>query len=81
MGMYKMEQTRPEVSHIANNVNFHAGILRASDWLKNNQLLSQLTHAYYRDTVLLTLQAWSVKPCKNQKKATCFKNSPLIKVH
>ena len=28
---------------------------------------------------LLNLQAWPVRPCKNQK--TSFKNSPLIKVH
>ena len=27
---------------------------------------------------LLNLQAWPVKPCKNQK--TSFKNSPLIKL-
>ena len=33
------------------------------------------------DNRLLILQAWLVKACKNQKKATCFKNSPLIKVH
>ena len=30
-------------------------ILLTSDWFKNNQLLSQLTHAYYRDTVPLRL--------------------------
>ena len=28
--------------------------LLASDWLKNNQLLSHLTHAHYRDTVPLS---------------------------
>ena len=32
---------------------------------------------------LLILQAWPMKQCtcKHQKKATCFKNSPLIKMH
>ena len=40
---------------ILNYVNFLARILLTSDWFKNNQLLSQLTHAYYRDTVPLRL--------------------------
>ena len=29
-------------------------LILASDWFKNNQLLSQLTHAHYRDTVPLS---------------------------
>ena len=29
-------------------------MLLASDWFKDNQLLSQLTHAHYRDTVPLS---------------------------
>ena len=36
---------------ILNYVNFFACILLAFDWFKNNQLLSQLTHAHYCDTV------------------------------
>ena len=39
---------------ILNYVNLPACILLASDWFKNNQLLSKLTHAHYRDTVALT---------------------------
>ena len=39
---------------ILNYVNFLAYILLASDWFKDNQLLSQLTHAHYHDTVPLT---------------------------
>ena len=38
---------------IVNFVDFLACILLASDWFKDNQLLSQLTHAHYRDTVPL----------------------------
>ena len=53
MGIYKIEHKRPEDSRFANNVNFLACILLASDWFKDNQLLSQLTHAHYRDTVPL----------------------------
>ena len=37
-----MQQKRPEVSRLA------------TDWFKNNQLLSQLTHAHYRNTVPLS---------------------------
>ena len=51
MGIYKIEHKRPEDSRFANNVNFLACILLASDWFKDNQLLPQLTHAHYRDTV------------------------------
>ena len=50
---YKIEHKRPEDSRFANNVNFLACILLASDWFKDNQLLPQLTHAHYRDTVPL----------------------------
>ena len=39
-------------------VNFLACILLASDWFKDNQLLSQLTHAHYRDTVPLKRGIW-----------------------
>ena len=53
MGIYKIEHKRPEDSRFANNVNFLACILLASDWFKDNQLLPQLTHAHYRDTVPL----------------------------
>ena len=38
---------------ILNYVNFLACSLLASDWFKENQLLSQLTHAHNRDTVPL----------------------------
>ena len=41
----------PREQRILNYVNFLACILLASDWFKNNQLLSQLTQAHYRDTV------------------------------
>ena len=34
-----------------NYVNFLACIKLASYWFKNNQLLSELTHAQHRDTV------------------------------
>ena len=64
MGIYKIEHKRPEDSRFANNVNFLACILLASDWFKDNQLLSQLTHAHYRDTVPLTTLA----SCGVQKK-------------
>ena len=50
MGIYKIEHKRPEDSRFANNVNFLACILLASDWFKDNQLLSQLTHAHNRDS-------------------------------
>ena len=43
---------------ILNYVNFLACILLASDWFKDNQLLSQLTHAHYRDTVPLKRRIW-----------------------
>ena len=36
-----------------NFVNLLAYIYLASDWLKNNQLLSELTHANYREPVPL----------------------------
>ena len=36
-----------------NFVNLLACIQLASDWLKNNQLLSELTHAHYREPVPL----------------------------
>ena len=52
--IYKIEHKRPEDSHFANNesyVNFLACSLLASDWFKDNQLQSQLTHAHNRDTV------------------------------
>ena len=48
-----MEHKRPEDSHFANNSL--ACSLLASDWLKDNQPLSQLTHAHNRDTVPLTI--------------------------
>ena len=40
--IYKIEHKRPEDSHFA------------FDWFRDNQLLSQLTHAHNRDTVPLT---------------------------
>ena len=46
-------QNRTKTSGILNYVNFLACILLASDWFKNNQLLSQLTDAHYRDKVPL----------------------------
>ena len=69
MGTYKIEQKRPEDSRFANNeflnyVNFHACLLLASDWFIDNQLLSQLTHAHYRDAVLLMCQMPSLDKCK-----------------
>ena len=36
-----------------NFVNLLACILLASDWFKNNQILSELTHAHYREPVPL----------------------------
>ena len=43
-----------------NFVNLLACIKLASDWLKNNQLLSKLTHVHYREPVPLKLTcAWS----------------------
>ena len=55
MGIYKIEHKRPEDSHFSNlhYVNFLACSLLASDWFKDNQLMSQLTHAHNRDTVPL----------------------------
>ena len=38
-----------------NFVNLLASIQLASDWFKNNQLLSKLTHAHYREPVPLKL--------------------------
>ena len=46
MGIYKIEQKRPEDSPFANN-------LTSFRLVKKNQLLSQLTHAHHRDTVPL----------------------------
>ena len=37
-----------------NYVNFLACILLAFDWFKNNQLLSEITQAQYRESVPLT---------------------------
>ena len=56
MGIYKIEQKRLPLREqwILNYVNFLACVLLPSDWLKNNQLLSKLTHAQYRDTVPLS---------------------------
>ena len=57
--IYKNEHKRSEDSHFANNesvlnyANFLAFSLLASDWFKDNELLSQLTHAHNRDTVPL----------------------------
>ena len=62
MGIYKIEHKRPEDSRFANNVNFLACILLASDWFKDNQLLSQLTHSHYRDTVPLSKHKINNKP-------------------
>ena len=51
MVIYKMQQKRPlREQRMLNYVNLLARILLTSDWFKNNQLLSQLTQAYYRDT-------------------------------
>ena len=67
MVIYKMQQKRPEISRFANNeisnyVNFLACILLAS-----LQLLSQLTHAHYRDTVpLRTTQNDDAESSKHQ---------------
>ena len=60
MAIFKIEQKRLPLREqwILNYVNFLACILLASDWFKNNQLLSKLTHAQYRDTVRLTLPLW-----------------------
>ena len=53
--MYKIEPNVRKYSRVANNeielCKFPCVHLTCSDWLKNNQLLSQLTHAQYRDTV------------------------------
>ena len=47
-----------------NFVNLLACILLASDWFKNNQLLSELTHAHYRVPVPLTVvDLWSHADC------------------
>ena len=56
MGIHKIEKKRLPLREqsILNYVDFLACILLASDWFKNNQLLSKLTHAHYRDTVPLT---------------------------
>ena len=56
MGIHKIEQKRLPLREqwILNYVNFLACILLASDWFKNNQLLSNLAHAYYRDTIPLS---------------------------
>ena len=56
MGIYKIEQKRLPLREqliLINYVNFLACILLASDWFKNNQLLSKLTHAHYRDIIPL----------------------------
>ena len=47
---------------ILNYVNFRAYILLPFDWFKNNQLLSQLTHARYRDTVPLSRKIFFTHP-------------------
>ena len=52
---------------ILNYVNFLGCILLASDWFKDNQLLSQLTHAHYRDTVPLMLLSWTSQKISTKK--------------
>ena len=55
-----MYQNRTKTSGILNYVNFLACILLASDWFKNNQLLSQLTDAHYRDKIpLIVIQLFN----------------------
>lgn len=55
VGIYKIELNVRKYLRVANNefelCKFLACIELASDWLKNNQLLSQLTHAHYRDSI------------------------------
>ena len=46
---------------LKNYVNFVAFSLLASDWFKDNQLLSELRHAHNRNTVHLILIHYSVK--------------------
>ena len=57
MGIYKIElnvrKTPASPTMNLNYVNFLACLYFASDWFRNNQLLSQLTHAQYRCTVPL----------------------------
>ena len=51
MVIYQNRTKTSGILPLANNVNFLACILVASDWFENNQLLSQLTDVHYRDKV------------------------------
>ena len=70
METYKIVQKRLPLREqwILNYVNFLACILLPSDWFKNNQLLSKLTHAHYRDTVNWQLSKWNMcRPLSDHK--------------
>ena len=43
----------------------------------NNSDECELSNTIITIACLIILQAWPVKQCKNHKKATCLKNSPL----
>ena len=47
----------------------------------NNSYECEWSNSIITIACLIILQAWPVKPCKNQTLATCLKNSPLTKVH
>ena len=73
-GYIKSNKKRPEDSRfeqwILNYADFLACIVLASDWFKDNELLSQLTHAHYRDTVSLTCKWY----CHKRVSSKHFKN-------
>ena len=64
MGIYKIKPNARKYSCVANNeVEFckftGMHLTDASDWFKNNQLLSELTYAHYREPVPLTRMAFT----------------------
>ena len=57
MGIHKIKPNARKYSRVANNefefCKFTCVHLTRFDWFKNNQLLSELTHAHYREPVPL----------------------------
>ena len=56
MGIYKMKPNTRKYSRVANNefeLCKFTCVHLTSDWFKNNRLLSELTHAHYREPVPL----------------------------
>ena len=75
MGINKIKPNARKYSRVANNefefCKFTCVHLTRFDWFKNNQLLSELTHAHYREQVplnsILVLQPLSSQENRRDK--------------